>query len=90
MSRIAPEDLTTLIPASDAKTTSDTAADDLEEMQVAHLINEAANCGQTSVTCPRPISSVLRTKLEGLGYKFINSTPIARPGDVVIISWADA
>lgn len=87
MTRIAPEDMTTLIQASEAKTIAETAAVDLEEMQVAHLINEAANCGQTSVACARPISAVLKTKLEGLGYTFAVPTPQARMGDVTIIKW---
>lgn len=88
MTRIAPEDMTTLIQASEAKTVAATAVEDLEEMQVAHLINEAANCGQTSVVCPRPMSSVLKTKLEGLGYTFTTPTPQAKIGDVTIIHWS--
>jgi len=88
MTRIAPENMTTLIQASEAKTIAETAVEDLEEMQVAHLINEAANCGQTSVACVRPISSVLRTKLDGMGYTFTTPTPQAKMGDVTIIHWS--
>jgi hypothetical protein len=88
MTRIAPENMTTLIPASDAKTVAETAAKDLEEMQVAHLINEAANCGQTSVVYARPISAVLKTKLTGLGYTFTTPTPIAKSGDATVIHWS--
>lgn len=87
MARIAPEDMTTLIQASAAKTVADTAATDLEEMQVAHLINEAANCGQTSVVCPRPISSALRIKLGEMGYTFAIPGPQAKMGDVTTIKW---
>ncbi len=88
MTRIAPGDMTTLIQASEAKTVAATAAEDLEEMHVAHLINEAANCGQTSVTCVGPISSVLKTKLDGMGYTFTTPTPQAKMGDVTIIHWS--
>ena len=88
MTRIAPEDMTTLIQASEAKTVADTAATDLEEMQIAHLINEAANCGQTSVVCPRPISADLQDKLVNTyKYKLITPSPIAKTGDEIIIRW---
>ena len=90
MSRIAPEDMTTLIPASQAKTVASTAVTDLEEMSVAHAINNAANCGETQVTYAKPISASLVTKLEGQGYTISTPYPIAREGDVSIISWKDA
>jgi len=90
MTRIAPEDMTTLIQATEAKTVADSAVADLEEMQVAHLINEAANCGQTEVVCARPISKDLRTKLvDTYGYKLRQPSPIAKLGDEYIISWED-
>lgn len=90
MSRIAPEDLTTLQTASAVKTVADSAESELEEMSVAHAINEAANCGQTEVTYGRSISSTLQTKLTGKGYVLSSPVPIAKNGDEVIISWADA
>lgn len=88
MSRIAPEDMTTLIQATEAKDIAATAFADLEEMTVAHLINEAANCGQTEVVCVRPISKDLQTKLDGMGYTLTQPEPLAKPGDEYIISWA--
>ena len=90
MSRIKPEDMTTLISASQAKTVADGAIAELEEMSVAHLINEAANCGQHSVVCARPVSGALKTKLEGQGYTLSEPSPIAKVGDEIIISWKDA
>ena len=90
MTRIKPEDMTTLQTAATVKATASTALSELEEMSVAHLINEAANCGQTSVVCSRPISAALRTKLEGQGYTLSSPLPIARVGDETIISWDKA
>lgn len=87
MSRIAPEDMTTLISAQAASAVAETAAAELEEMQVAHCINEAANCGEYSTVYARPISKDLITKLMGQGYTITSPNPIARPGDVSVISW---
>ena len=90
MSRIAPEDMTTLIMASQAKTVADSAVSELEEMQVAHCINEAANTGETEAYYAKPISETLLTKLKSNGYTVKAPAPIAKPGDVTIISWKDA
>jgi len=90
MSRIQPEDMTTLQAASAVKTVAASAVAELEEMSVAHCINEAANCGKYSATYVRPISNTLRTKLEGQGYTLTSPQPIAKPGDETIISWEDA
>lgn len=90
MSRIKPEDMTTLQAASAVKTVSEGAIAELEEMSVAHLINEAANTGEYSAVCSRPISAALRTKLEGMGYTLSDPRLIAKPGDETIISWEDA
>lgn len=90
MTRIAPEDMTTLIQATEAKEIASSAIADLEEMTVAHLINEAANCGQTEVTCVRPISADLQTKLKGMGYTLTQPKLLAKSGDEVIISWKNA
>ena len=90
MSRIAPEDMTTLISAAQAKSVADTAVVELEEMQIAHCINEAANTGSTEAYYAKPISETLLTKLDTEGYTIKAPAPIAKPGDVTIISWADA
>lgn len=90
MSRIAPEDMTTLISASQAKTVASSAVAELEEMQVAHCINEAANTGETKAYYSKPISKTLLTKLANEGYTILQPTPIAQTGDVVVISWDDA
>lgn len=90
MSRIKPEDMTTLQTAAAVKTVAEGAVAELEEMQVAHCINEAANTGELTATYGRPISDALRTKLTGQGYTLSDPAPIAKPGDVTIISWKDA
>lgn len=90
MTRIAPEDMTTLIQATEAKDVASSAIADLEEMTIAHLINEAANCGQTEVTCVRPISQDLKDKLRGMGYTLSQPALLAKSGDEIIISWENA
>lgn len=90
MTRITPEDMTTLISASEAKTVADSAVAELEEMQIAHCINEAANTGATEAYYAKPISAVMLTKLQTNDYEVIQPAPIAKPGDVTIISWKDA
>lgn len=87
MSRIAPEDMTTLITEASANTIASTALAELEEMSVAYAINSAANCGEYTTTYAKPISDTLRTKLEGLGYVITSPAPLARDGEVSIISW---
>ena len=90
MSRIPQDELTILKSASAVKTVAEGAVAELEEMSVAHLINEAANCGEYRAVCSRPISQALRTKLEGQGYTLSSPNLIAKPGDETIISWQDA
>ena len=90
MARIKPEDMPKLIAASAAKTVSASAITELEEMSVATCINTAANTGEYVAQYGHPISDSLKTKLEGQGYTVTAPAPIARPGDVWIISWADA
>ena len=90
MSRIKPEDMTTLQTAAAVKTVAEGAVAELEEMQVAHCINEAANTGEYTAVYGRPISDSLRTKLEGKGYTLSDPAPIAKSGDVTVISWESA
>ena len=87
MSRIKPEDMTTLQTASAVNTVASSAVAELEEMQVAHCINEAANTGAYQTVYCRPLSSTMITKLESKGYTLISPAPMAKPGDETIISW---
>ena len=90
MTRIAPEDMTKLVAASAVKTVAEGAVAELEEMQVAHCINEAANTGAYDAVYCRPMSKDLREKLESKGYTITQPVPLAKPGDEYIISWRDA
>jgi len=90
MSRIPQDELTILKAATAVKTVAASAVAELEEMSVAHLINTAANTGEYQAVYSKPISSALRTKLEGQGYTLSSPYPIAKPGDETIISWKDA
>lgn len=90
MSRITPENMTTLQTAAAVKTVAASAVSELEEMQVAHCINEAANTGEYSATYCRPISAALKTKLESKGYTLTYPTLMAKSEDETIISWKDA
>lgn len=90
MTRIKPEDMATLQAASAIKTVADGAVAELEEMSVAHCINEAANTGAYEATYARPISAALKTKLAGQGYTLKTPQLLAKSGDVTIISWKNA
>ena len=89
MSRIPQDELTTLQAASAVKTVAESAVAELEEMSVAAVINNAANTGEYSAVCQRPISATLRTKLTGLGYTLKPASPSANSSDITIISWED-
>lgn len=90
MTRIKPEDMTTLQSAASVKSVAAGAVAELEEMSVAHCINEAANTGAYEALYVRPISDALKTKLEGQGYTLTSPKLIAQSGDETIISWKDA
>ena len=90
MARIPQDELATLKPAATVKTVAEGAVAELEEMSVAALINNAANTGCYEATYSKPISAVLQTKLTNQGYTLTAPAPLAKPGDVTIISWADA
>ena len=78
----------TLLDASEISSISDNAVENLDELAVAHYINYAADCGQKKIVWQRPMTEVIKSKLEGLGYKI---TPIveriARPGYMYVVEW---
>lgn len=88
-SRIALDKMNELIPAADAKAISDIAVYELEKMSVAVCINTIVNTGGTEAVYPKPISTQLRTELASNGYKLSPTYPIAKPGDVTVISWGE-
>lgn len=90
MTRIKPEDMTKLQTAAAVKTVASGAVAELEEMSVAHCINEAANTGATEATYGRPISDTLKATLLSKGYVLSTPQLTAKSGDITIISWANA
>ena len=50
-----------------------------EEQSIAALINQAANAGQHSVICSKPISDAMQAKLKSKGYKLIPNLHAADP-----------
>lgn len=89
MSLIPKDKITELNTADTVLEVSKVAIYELEKMSVAALINEAANCGETSVLCSRFISDSLRTELKSLGYK-VTVVKQANINDVVhLIKWGD-
>ena len=88
--RLKPDEMNTLISASQAKAIAEIALEELEKMSIAACINSAANTGLTEATYAKPISATLLQTLSDEGYTVTSPSPIARPGDVSIISWKDA
>lgn len=85
---ITRENMTTLISASEAKTTADTAFEEHNEMAVAAAINGQANLGEYDCLYQSYMSDALITKLKGKGYtvaKLPNSA-----GLQYLISWKSA
>lgn len=68
MALIPQDKLNVLIPASDVKSTADTACAVLEEQSVAFMINSAANTGAHQCLYNHPISESLISKLKKNGY----------------------
>lgn len=64
------DDMTTLIPASTAKSQAGAALATHEEASVAFEINNAVNTGEYSVRINHELSSTLMTKLTGSSYNY--------------------
>lgn len=89
MSLIPRDKITELKTAASVLEVSKVAIYELEKMSVASLINEAANCGETSVICSRYISDQLNDELKSLGYK-VCSVKQANVNEVVhLIKWGE-
>lgn len=85
-SLIPMDELTELKSASAVAAVANEAQSIQEEMSVAALINQAANCGQHSVTCNRVLSDEIKKKLENNGYKLIPNLRAADPEKSFVIS----
>ena len=80
------DEMTTLHTAADCKTTAETAPDEQQTMAVAFQINNAANCGETSVEFLQTLRPNVQAQLESKGYSLRQSGG-ADPKSSVVISW---
>lgn len=81
------EDINVLLDASEASTIAHDAALNLDKLAAAHLINSAADTGETRVVWQRPMSDELKQGLEAAGYVVDPVERIAKPGSMTLISW---
>lgn len=87
MSLIPQDELTTLRPASEVKTVSETAEYEQEKLAVAHIINSAANTGETCAIVNHRLSDALITELKNNGYTLSYTVSRVNITDEVVISW---
>ena len=87
MSLIPQDKIQELKPAADVAAVAATAALEIEQATVAYTINTAANNGNTNVEINYPISKATIDLLHENGYSVKYPMAVARPGDLVIISW---
>lgn len=69
---IKPEDLSILLPASEAESVADSAIAEQEEAAVARAINYNANTGEKCTPWNGPLSDGIKSKLKTKGYKVEN------------------
>lgn len=82
----AQEDLTTLHPASECKTTAESAEYTQQLRAVAYSINSAANCGEFMTEFQTRLRDDVKSDLESNGYTIINNGR-AVEDQPVVISW---
>lgn len=80
------DEMTTLHSASECKTTAEQAPDAQQLMSVAYQINNAANCGETSVEFLQVLRPAVQNELTSKGYSLRQSGG-ADPKSSVTISW---
>lgn len=86
MSLIKKEDMATLYPAAQSRTTSAGAAVEQNRMTVAYAINSAANTGLYSAAVSSPILPEVLQELEEKGY-LVQNSGYAKDSDLHLISW---
>lgn len=88
MALIKKEAITELLSAADVRAVAESALAEHEKMSVAALINEAANCGETSVVCDRYLSDAMKSELKSQGYTVIHPDQAYQDTmPISIISW---
>ena len=82
--------MTTLRPASAAKSTSDSALDDIQLAAVAAAINMASNTGQYEAIFQEPLRDNTKEQLEANGYtvKYVHNNAYNMEKHALII-WRD-
>lgn len=71
MSLVNKEDMTKLRPASEARSTAETAEDEIQLMAVAYAINNASNTGQYKVQFQEQLRDATKSALESNGYRIL-------------------
>lgn len=88
MSLVDKDQMTTLRPASAAKSTADTAEDEVQLKAVAFAINHASNTGEYRTIFQTPLRDAVKEQLESNGYKVRQADMRAYDqGKNVEISW---
>ena len=82
------ENLDELVPATQARSTADSAEHDIQIKVVAHAINSAANTGCTETRINQRLLPEVKTQLESLGYKTY-AVGKASPETQWLIVWKD-
>ena len=80
------DDMTTLHPASESKQVAESAPDAQQLNAVAYQINNAANCGETSVEFLQTLRPAVQSELESKGYS-LRLCGGADKDSSVVISW---
>lgn len=86
MALVDKDHMTILRPASEAKSTAETAEDDIQLMALAHAINSASNCGEYRTVFQENIRAKNKEELESKGYT-LRAAGIADSERGTIISW---
>ena len=86
MALVEKDEMTTLRPASESKSTAETALDDIQLQAVAYAINSAANTGELRVIFQETLSDKVKDELESNGYE-LKDAGIASKERGTVISW---
>ena len=81
------DEMTTLHTADECKGVASEAAEDQQLAEVAYLINNAANTGETTARYLQKLLPEVKAELESKGYSLRNSGG-ADPDSSVDISWS--
>lgn len=89
MSLVNKDEMTALRPASEARSTAQTAEDEIQLMAVAFAINQASNTGEYRVEFQEQLRDAVKSELESNGYKIIFLGDVYNKERHAIISWKE-